>query len=285
MSRARIESHRHPLGEWLLATRQSAPDVLACVPQYIGYEERSLTPIRRLEVPHPNITLIINLGAPLEVRAPAHGPSGARFGSFVAGLFDTVAVTQNTGDSCGIEMNLTPLGMWQLLGVPMHQFMNRIVPIDALIGTSGARLEEQLRNTASWDDRFDLLDTKLAVLLARRAPPPPEVRWAVDQLTRAHAALTVSNIASELQWSRRRLVVSFREHVGMTPKAFARVTRFDRAVRCVRNGPITRWSALACECGYADQAHLTREFREFAGLAPTEFQRRQGAGLLGVAVE
>ena len=285
VSRARIESHRHPLGEWLLATRQSAPDVLACVPQYIGYEERSLTPIRRLEVPHPNITLIINLGAPLEVRAPAHGPSGARFGSFVAGLFDTVVVTQNTGDSCGIEMNLTPLGMWQLLGLPMHEFMNRIIPFDALIGTDGARLEEQLRNTQSWDDRFDLLDSKIAALLARRASPSREVRWAVDQIARPDAALTVSAIANELRWSRRRLVASFREHIGMTPKAFARITRFDRAVRRVRDGPIRRWSLLAYECGYADQAHLTREFREFAGLTPTEFQRRQGAGMAGIAVE
>jgi AraC-like DNA-binding protein len=61
------------------------------------------------------------------------------------------------------------------------------------------------------------------------------------------------------------------------------VVRFDRVVQEVRRGRRARWSSVACEHGYADQAHLCREFQEFAGLSPTEFQRRQGAGLAGVA--
>ncbi|MBC7842503.1 MAG: AraC family transcriptional regulator [Gemmatimonadaceae bacterium] len=282
---ARVVSHEHDGEGWLLATRESAPAVRGCVPQYVGYEERSVTPVRRLEVPHPDITVIVNLGAPLDVHAPAIGPRGALFGSFVAGLFDTVAVTGTTGVSCGIEMNLTPIGMWQLLGVPMHEFTNRVVPFDALFGRQAARLEDQLRATPSWDARFDLLDAALTRQLARRVSPPPEVWWAWDQLRCEHRPLPVSTIARELQWSRRRLGAAFREYVGLTPKAFSRVVRFDRAVRRVRDGTLSHWSSLAHECGYADQAHLIREFREFAGIAPTEFLRRNGDGSLGVSAD
>jgi AraC-like DNA-binding protein len=285
ISRAHLERHAHAAGSWLLATRASAPAVRGCVPRYVGYEERSVLPVRRLEVPHPNVTVIINLGAPLAVHAPAIGAAGATYGSFVAGLFDTVAVTANTGDSSGIEMNLTPLGMWRLLGVPMHEFTNRIVAFGDLLGRDATTLEERLRAATSWDERFDLLDIALTRRLARRALPPGAVSWAWQQLTRETGAPTVSRIAAELQWSRRRLGDAFREHVGMTPKAIARVVRFDRAVQRVRSGTVSRWSSLAYECGYADQAHLTREFREFAGITPTDFARRHGSGMPGVSAD
>ncbi len=270
-----VEHHEHSGASWVLATRHSAPAVRGCVPTYVGYEERSTAPLRRLEVPHPNITVIINLGAPLMVHAPALHAPGATYTSFAAGLFDTVALTESTGDSAGIELNLTPLGMWQLLGTPMCELMNTVVSLDALFGATARALEEQLRNTASWDQRFDLLDLSLARRLQRSRIPSAEVQWAWGELQRAPQSTSVSDIAQELRWSRRRLTATFREHVGMTPKAIARVVRFDRAVRHARAGQHIQWSALAWQCGYADQSHLVREFREFAGLSPTEFLRQQ----------
>ena len=285
MTKACIQRHIHTDGDWLLATRRCAPALSGCITEYVGYEERSRVPVRRLQVPHPNVTVIINLGAPLAVHAPALEQPGARYGSFVAGLFDTVAVTTNTGDSSGVEMIVTPLGMWQLFGVPMHELVNSVVGFEALSGRALSGLEDQLRGMTNWDARFDYLDSVLSSRLAQRGSAPPALRWAVQQLTCATGAAGVSEIARELQWSRRRLSASFREHVGMTPKTFARVWRFDRAVRSLREGRFTRWSSLAYECGYADQAHLAREFREFAGLAPTEFLRRQRPDLGGLSAD
>ena len=282
-TRAAVVHHDSPSGRWTLATRASAPALHPCVPAYVGYEECSRQPLSRLEVPHPNITVIINLGAPLAVHAPALERPGATYRSFAAGLYDTVAMTRNTGDSAGIELNLTPLGMWQLLGVPMHELANRAVELETLFGRSLRPLIDALLNTPSWDGRFDMLDAALTARLARSARPPAPVRWAWTELQRAPRETSVDAIARELQWSRRRLVAAFREHVGMTPKMFSRVVRFDRAVRRVRGGSRVRWSAIALECGYADQAHLCREFAEFAGMTPTDFLARQGA--LGLAAD
>jgi len=247
------------------------------VPTYVGYEERSTAPLRRLQVPHPNVTVIINLGAPLKVHAPALHAPGAVYGSFAAGLFDTVALTESTGNSAGIELNLTPLGMWQLVGVPLCELMNRVVSLDALFGPTARAVEEQLRNTASWDLRFDVLEALLADRLRQSRVPSAAVQWAWTQIVTAPQSTLVAEIARELQWSRRRLTAVFREHVGITPKAAARVVRFDRAVPAVRRGQSVNWSALAWQCGYADQAHLVREFREFSGLSPTAFLRQQTA--------
>ena len=278
-----VQRHEHATGGWLLATRAAARPVAGWVPSYVGYEEWNAAPLRRFEVPHPNITVIVNLGCPLDVHAPALTADAPRYGSFVAGLFDTVAVTSSTGHARGIEMNLTPIATWQLLGVPMHELVNRVVHLADLLGPAAREREEQLHDAGSWDARFDLLDAALTRRLRTVREVPPPLAWAYESLA---GRATVGAIATELQWSRRRLATAFREHVGLTPKAFARVIRFDRVVRQVkamRAGVTPAWSSLAFECGYADQSHLVREFREFAGLTPTEFHRRQSGELPGVS--
>jgi AraC-like DNA-binding protein len=216
------------------------------------------------------------------VHAPALSDAGATFGSFTAGLFDTAAVTANTGDSSGIELKLTPLGAWQLLGVRMASLHNQVVTLHDLLGAAAPQLEERLRNTPDWDTRFDLLDALLTRQLAQRAPPS-EVHWAWSRICGAPSEASVAELTTALQWSRRRLAETFREHVGMTPKTLARVVRFDRVVRTASRGGPVPWSAVAFDCGYADQAHLVREFREFSGMTPTEFLRRQGGPMVGVA--
>jgi transcriptional regulator GlxA family with amidase domain len=79
-------------------------------------------------------------------------------------------------------------------------------------------------------------------------------------------------MAKELGWSHRRLIARFRDQIGLTPKLLARIIRFDHAVTALRASPVRGLAELAFECGYADQAHLNREFRELAGTSPTEFR-------------
>jgi AraC-like DNA-binding protein len=283
--RALIQAGSNADGRWEMATCPSAPGLRSVVPMFVGYSETSRRVLRRMEVPHPNVTVILNLGAPLAIDATVLGAAPCIVNSFVAGLFDAFVVTENTGDAAGIELNLTPLGAWRLLGTPMHELTNRVVSLNELLGRSAARLLDQLRDTCSWDRRFELLDSAITARIGKGSAPPCEVQWAWDRLTDAVSPFGVGAIAAELRWSRRRLGVAFREYIGMTPKAVARVTRFDRVVRRIRCGQPFAWSALAFDMGYVDQSHLIREFSGFAGLSPTEFLHRQRAGILGIAAD
>jgi AraC-like DNA-binding protein len=85
----------------------------------------------------------------------------------------------------------------------------------------------------------------------------------------------VASLAKELGWSRKHFSVCFRREFGVPPKLFARILRFDHAVRQLRHNQVTSWAELADACGYADQAHLTRDFRAFAGSPPASFMRRK----------
>jgi AraC-like DNA-binding protein len=89
-------------------------------------------------------------------------------------------------------------------------------------------------------------------------------------------SLTVHETARALGISERRLHNVFSEDVGLSPKQWSRVRRFQRAVRALHQGVEMRWAELALSCGYADQAHFSRDFRSFSGIDPTTYSSSRG---------
>jgi transcriptional regulator GlxA family with amidase domain len=86
----------------------------------------------------------------------------------------------------------------------------------------------------------------------------------------------IDSLVADLNVSSRRLERSFLTHVGMSPKLFSRLVRFDRAVRDLAARGETPWSQFALAHGYSDQAHFINEFKEFAGVTPVEFEGESG---------
>jgi AraC-like DNA-binding protein len=227
-----------------------------------------------------DVTLIISFGPTLDV-LDLDG-SGARHTSFVAGLSDAPVLIEHAGIQHGIEVNLTPLGARRLLGVPMHELTNRVVALDDLLGAD--LLVERLSEATSWSAQFDLLDAALARRLAETPAPAPEVAWAFGRLRASGGAAPVTALAGELGWSRGRLVDAFRDQVGLPPKLLARILRFERVVARLRAEDPERWTDVAYDAGYYDQAHFNRDFREFAGVTPSAFLASRlpsGAGFAG----
>jgi AraC-like DNA-binding protein len=84
-------------------------------------------------------------------------------------------------------------------------------------------------------------------------------------------AVPIRRIAGEVGWSHKHLIARFKRQVGLPPKTAARLVRFERAQRRLDRRGQTSWADIAAESGYADQAHLVREFRDFTGTTPTGF--------------
>jgi len=254
------------------------------VGDYYGWRERATTPFRRLEPPSSIVPLILNFGPPIRVTTPGYGPDGGEaLGSFTAGLSDSYAVTESLGESLGIQVNLTPLGAYRILGVPMHLLTGRVVALDAVLGSGAHALLARLAETADWAARFDLLDAYLTQRCRVGRAPDPEILWAWRRLEASGGGGSIGGLAESLGWSHRRLIARFREQIGLPPKTVARVLRFHCVVTAVRERPQIDWADLAYAAGYYDQAHLIRDFGAFAGTTPTEFQRRclpEGGGVL-----
>jgi AraC-like DNA-binding protein len=229
-----------------------------------GWEQTRGSPSEMREVPFPGVPLILNLG-------PAWEIDEGRVASFVAGLGTSASTVRGTATWSCIELRLTPHGAYRLLGLPMSQLTNRAVELENVV-PEARELEGRLRDAQGWTTRFDLVDEFLLCRLADSRPVHPGIEWSWRHLYETHGQASIGAMTEELGWSHRRLIDRFREQIGLTPKTVARVMRFDRATAALRDPTGRSLAEIAYECGYADQAHLTREFREFAGLSPRRFR-------------
>ena len=246
-----------------LATRGPHPALAPHVRSLAGWRERADGPVRRAELPGGRIVLVISFGPMLDV-------DGGRFGSFVAGLHDAPARTEHGGEGHGIQAYLTPLGARRLLGMPMGELTGRVVELEGLIGRAAGELAERLAEAPSWAARFALLERAIAERTLEAPPVAPELEWVWRRLHNTGGAVPIGALAAELGWSRRHLAKTVREELGMAPKPLARLLRFERAVERLRAG--SALADVALDSGYYDQAHFNRDFREFAGVTPTQYR-------------
>jgi AraC-like DNA-binding protein len=227
---------------------------------YVGYTEA--TAPRQLVVPATtSVPLVVKL-----VDSPHRPPA------FVMGANDSFTVLEGECAPSYLEVLLAPLGAYRLLGLPMDELSGQTVDLVEVLGADGRRLTEELREAPSWRRRFALVDQFLLERLDRGPRPSPEVRWAWERLVATGGAMPIGRIAGEVGWSHKHLIARFRQQVGLRPKTTARLVRFDGVWRRLDGRQPLDWGQVAREVGYADQAHLVRDFHQFTGTTPTRFQ-------------
>ena len=254
---------------------------------YTGYRQAGVAPAVHRGLPSPFLTVIFTLDEPLEIAAhPDPGQPGGRYDTLVGGLHTAPALITHDGRQSGIQIGMSPLGARALLGVPAGELTSLDVEGADVLGPLAAHISERLKEPADWPRRFEILNELLldragAGAGAGAAATEPgavpgisrEVRYAWQALLRSGGRIGVAQLAADTGWSDRHLRAQFRLEIGLTPKAAARVIRFDRARRRltsrVRAGGAPDLAELAADGGYYDQAHLDREFAALAGCAPT----------------
>jgi AraC-like DNA-binding protein len=253
---------------WEIATR-ALPDALRpFVLGMTGYVEKGPGPVSQRQLPGPRVVFIVELGPPIRVTDPFR--RGDRFpGGFVAGVGDFATVTEHDGFQRGIEIDLAPVAARALFGIPMSELAGRVVPLADLLPRDQRSLAERLDDLPDWDARFAAIEALLATALARTSERGEIVARACARLGASGGNLDVRALARELGYSGKQGVRLFRDQVGIAPKLYARLVRFDRLVGRLRNDRETAWTELAGELGYYDQAHLVRDVRHFAGTTPT----------------
>jgi AraC-like DNA-binding protein len=261
---------RCPQGRWELAQMRPQADLAGDVVRYSGYLEHGGWSIANREVAVPIVPLIINFGAPFRIHMG--GNESVDQPGFVAGLYDGYADVASTGRAHAMQVDFTPLGAHRFFALPMRDLAGQTVALDGI-----GRFEEltcRLYDARGWAARFALLDRFVRQRLgAARAPSSP-IAWAWRQLAASAGRVRVGALAREIGWSRKHLAERFSIEVGARPKTAGRILRFAGARRSIdagiRVGPMD-WADLAADWGYADQAHLIREFRAMAGVTPADY--------------
>jgi AraC-like DNA-binding protein len=200
-------------------------------------------------------------------------------GAMISGPYDGPFVIDARQHASVIGVHFKPGGVFPFLGMAVSELENRHVDLENLWGRAASELREQLCETWGATARFNLLENEL---LARWSSRPTKFHDAVPLAlhTFAHdAAISVRAVAKAAGISHRRFIEVFAREVGLSPKVFSRVRRFQRAIAQVQRATDPDWIQLAAECGYFDQSHLIRDFRLFSGLGPTDYLRQRSDGV------
>ncbi|MEU6972148.1 helix-turn-helix domain-containing protein [Kitasatospora aureofaciens] len=214
----------------------------AALPPYVawysGYRQRGVAPAVHRGLPSPYLTFVLTLNEPLVIaRHPDPAQSPGSYPTVLGGLHTSPVLITHEGAQSGVQIAVHPLAARALFGLPAGELAGVDVPAEEVLGRFVPELRERLQAAGDWARRFAVLDGALLRAARPSGRVPPEVGWAWRALLRSGGALPVAELARETGWSARHLQDRFRRETGLTPKAAARVIRFDRARHLLTAGP------------------------------------------------
>jgi AraC-like DNA-binding protein len=231
-------------------------------------------------LPTGTIELVVNLREDeIRIYDPYHPDRCTRMsGAILSGAYSRFFVIDPLQHASILGVHFKPGGAFPFLGAPAGELADTHIDIETLWGPSALELRERLCAATTPAERFSLMEN---ALLSRLRYPPEHhgaVPVALNVFEATGAEVRVRDIARNVGLSQRRFIQVFAAEVGMTPKLYGRVRRFQRARALARKAP--DWARVAVDCGYFDQSHLIRDFLAFSGLTPADYFRRQSEDVL-----
>jgi len=237
------------------------------------YEDYTQPHEKERLLPDGSMELVINLS---EDRVRVYDPNdAARFhtlhGAIVVGAHSEYFVIDTAQQHSVMGAHFKPGGAFPFFDPPAGELHNMLASLGDLWGGAADELRARLLDAAGPQAKLRMLEQELLVRAAGRLERHPAVAFALREFRGAPNARAIADITGQIGLSAKRFIDVFNGEVGLTPKLFCRVRRFQRALRAVGKGQAVKWAAVAADCGYFDQAHFIRDFRAFSGLNPTGY--------------
>ncbi|MFN8641542.1 MAG: AraC family transcriptional regulator [Candidatus Binatia bacterium] len=258
--------HDDPLGRWVY--HEWKPPLLAGLVDRLWYSAGHSTLPRKRIFPNGTVELILTLGEPMrlvEGQGVDRLVAGTLSGLHSRPLTIEMGATQET-----LGLRLRPAGAYALVARPMAAVSDLTLNLDDLVGRVARELAERVHGAASVVERFRLVHDWVRARLAASRPLQPAVAWSAAQLERHAGAVPIAALRAETGVSKSHLVAAFRQQIGFSPKRYARILRFRRALTLLHEGALPAVE-VALAAGYYDQPHMVTDFRAMAGMTPRQF--------------
>jgi AraC-like DNA-binding protein len=245
-------------------------------------ESRTLPTLDHGVIPGGYVDIVFNVGDRIYM-SDSGGIWVDRARGFVAGPFDRLRRFRAEGkfEFLGVRFHLGRVPFFSRLS--LGDVRNRTVLLDAVLEDQGLRgelkaLERRLAQVSGTAQRIAYVERFLMKFLRYGKEPDSVVTRAHSLIEESKGQISVEALSSALSVSDRQLERKFTQHVGLSPKALCRVTRFQQVKSLLENTREPSGCDLAYACGYSDQTHLIREFRLFTGQTPVRYERVQPVG-------
>jgi AraC-like DNA-binding protein len=256
-----LERHPHPALSPFIKTLWYVRD-----PQATHRHERVLPTGRAqivINLAHDYLTDANRPTDPLE-----HSPAAIFLGIYSRHQqIDTIDLTELIG------ILFHPGGTLPFIPDNPHAFTNRETSLEDIWGRAASNLRNDLREAPTPARKFAVLDSALTHRLSQSKQKfrDPIIDFTLAHLRQSPGTTTITGLTRQTGLSPRRLYQRFREQVGVSPKLYCRIQRFQQAVQQMHHGADIRWAELALTCGYYDQSHFANDFRAFSGLSATAY--------------
>jgi AraC-like DNA-binding protein len=193
-------------------------------------------------------------------------------GSIVCGAHSEFFVIDTASQDGVIGVHFRPGGAYPFVKLPNGELRNQHVDLFALWDRQRvSELRERLLEAPTPDGKLRVLEQALLESARGEFDRHPGVAYALREFHSAPGGRTIRDVTERTGLSARRFIDLFEREVGLTPKLFCRVQRFQRVLKMIHGGGAVDWADIALTCGYYDQAHFIHDFRAFSGINPSAY--------------
>ena len=175
-----------------------------------------------------------------------------------------------------IGIRFKPGGAHPFFQFPISELSEHVTELDLIWGRLVHEIRDQLLEIQSPEAKLLRLELFLLEQVKRSLVPNKAIMFAVHQLQFSPQFLAIRDLAEQIGITQKHLITQFEKVVGLRPKSFARVAKFNRVLKTIEETKQVEWTSIAYECGYYDQAHFIKEFHTFSGLNPSTYLTKKG---------
>ncbi|HAB16806.1 MAG TPA: helix-turn-helix domain-containing protein [Verrucomicrobiota bacterium] len=260
------------------ASHIPGPPLNDFVEQFWYYDGLNVPHSRERVLPDGTFQLMINLrDEPRTLFDREHEDRSQDFRrAWVSGAHREYIVIDARPGSSLIGIHFKPGGATPFLGLPAIELRDRVIELDSLMDSAVNDLRDALLEAPTPQDKFRILEKFLWARAGGRPVRSPAVALALRRFQEVPHTATMESVAQELGISHKHFIARFHAEVGLTPKRYCRIRRFQQVLAGIERKVAVDWADLAYACGYYDQAHFIQEFHDFSGLRPTAYLRERG---------
>ncbi|MBO9729423.1 MAG: helix-turn-helix transcriptional regulator [Chitinophaga sp.] len=182
---------------------------------------------------------------------------------------------QLTGAFYSIGVCCYPNALKSIFRLNADELTNTCMDLDLLSVTKDFSLAEKLLETPSLSGKIDVIAAFLFKQINKNESAADDItQFALDQIIQSNGSISLKDLQEQLQLTERSFERRFKQGVGISPKLFSRICRFQNSLAQLRSNKFSKLSDIAFENDYADQSHYIRAFKEFAGISPNQFQKK-----------
>lgn len=196
------------------------------------------------------------------ITGPKNKPVGLKFGK----------------DYLMIKVAFHPTGLYRLLRISMRQTVNKGIDATVFFNQEIKNVNNKLIQSTSYDNMIEIVSDFIDRQIEKGILPEEPIDGVAIKMLNPMARFNLMDWASMACLSLRQFERSFTTRIGISPKMYLRIVRFERAMKIKNNSPEKSWSEIAIECEYNDSSHLLREFRQFAEFTPGSLMQKQTSG-------